>query len=306
MSLEMEKTITKLMYDFQRNSTSDDDSGCALEEYAWVPPGLSPEQPDKRPTDSTASPSMKDKWPFRRVRSPSRPRAWLSRSYKPKFGGQVQRPRFARDDHVFHKAGFSNQKYHYLKPRAYIHRRDHTPSKPLRILPKENEKERMKEKERGKMMEKEWREQRESTDGSSSSKQNNTSRAVLPRSSSSRDKDMLVTIFQDERNQSKEGDHRATKSKDRERSRDGELPLTASQTAARDRAIQLKRREIDEVYYQECEMFGFVAKMLIAKDPSLERPIQSSLQENLRDIGKRCIEAMEKFIQDYDSRELLH
>lgn len=44
MSLEMEKTITKLMYDFQRNSTSDDDSGCALEEYVWVPPGLSPEQ----------------------------------------------------------------------------------------------------------------------------------------------------------------------------------------------------------------------------------------------------------------------
>lgn len=44
MSLEMEKTITKIMYDFQRNSTSDDDSGCALEEYAWVPPGLSPEQ----------------------------------------------------------------------------------------------------------------------------------------------------------------------------------------------------------------------------------------------------------------------
>ena len=47
MSLEMEKTITKLMYDFQRNSTSDDDSGCALEEYAWVPPALSPEQVHK-------------------------------------------------------------------------------------------------------------------------------------------------------------------------------------------------------------------------------------------------------------------
>ncbi|XP_024147566.2 prickle-like protein 1 [Oryzias melastigma] len=29
---------------FQRSSTSDDDSGCALEEYAWVPPGLRPEQ----------------------------------------------------------------------------------------------------------------------------------------------------------------------------------------------------------------------------------------------------------------------
>ncbi|KAM3878507.1 prickle-like protein 2b [Diretmus argenteus] len=44
MPVEMEKTVIKLMYDFQRNSTSDDDSGCALEEYAWVPPGLKPEQ----------------------------------------------------------------------------------------------------------------------------------------------------------------------------------------------------------------------------------------------------------------------
>ncbi|XP_001371621.2 prickle-like protein 2 isoform X1 [Monodelphis domestica] len=44
MPLEMEKTVSKLMFDFQRNSTSDDDSGCALEEYAWVPPGLKPEQ----------------------------------------------------------------------------------------------------------------------------------------------------------------------------------------------------------------------------------------------------------------------
>lgn len=44
MPLEMEKTVSKLLFDFQRNSTSDDDSGCALEEYAWVPPGLKPEQ----------------------------------------------------------------------------------------------------------------------------------------------------------------------------------------------------------------------------------------------------------------------
>lgn len=60
------------------------------------------------------------------------------------------------------------------------------------------------------------------------------------------------------------------------------------------------------MYHQECEMFGLVAKMLIAKDPTLERPIQSALQENLRDIGKRCVEGMEKFIEDYDSRELSH
>ena len=30
--------------DIQRHSHSDDDSGCALEEYTWVPPGLKPDQ----------------------------------------------------------------------------------------------------------------------------------------------------------------------------------------------------------------------------------------------------------------------
>ena len=33
--------------DTQRQSQSDDDSGCALEEYTWVPPGLRPEQVSK-------------------------------------------------------------------------------------------------------------------------------------------------------------------------------------------------------------------------------------------------------------------
>ncbi|XP_031146238.1 prickle-like protein 2 isoform X2 [Sander lucioperca] len=36
--------MTKLVSDFHRHSISDDDSGCASEEYAWVPPGLKPEQ----------------------------------------------------------------------------------------------------------------------------------------------------------------------------------------------------------------------------------------------------------------------
>jgi len=30
------------------HSTSDDDSGCALDEYTWVPPGLSPFQVSSR------------------------------------------------------------------------------------------------------------------------------------------------------------------------------------------------------------------------------------------------------------------
>ncbi|XP_053740676.1 prickle-like protein 1a isoform X1 [Synchiropus splendidus] len=40
----MEHKVRKLTSGCQRSSTSDDDSGCALEEYAWVPPGLRPEQ----------------------------------------------------------------------------------------------------------------------------------------------------------------------------------------------------------------------------------------------------------------------
>ena len=44
MAGDQEKTVSRMMTDFQRNSASDDDSGCVLEEYTWVPPGLKPEQ----------------------------------------------------------------------------------------------------------------------------------------------------------------------------------------------------------------------------------------------------------------------
>ncbi|KAK1786891.1 hypothetical protein P4O66_017269 [Electrophorus voltai] len=84
---------------------------------------------------------------------------------------------------------------------------------------------------------------------------------------------------------------------------------SVTRAAARNRAIQKKREEIEEqaehtrVYRRDCDTFGVVVKMLVAKDPSLETPIQTSLRENLRDIGLRCVDAMRQFIQDYDSRE---
>ncbi|XP_026189392.1 periphilin-1 [Mastacembelus armatus] len=249
---------------------------------------------DKRPNDSSACPTEDGKRPIRRVRSPSRPRAWLSSSYKPKFGGKMYRPRFSRDEPSEYKPGLVSYRYYGFTPGTNLYRRDHQPKLHHIVL-----REREREKE-------ERYEQKESADGSSSPKQNNSTRTFLPKSTSSRDKDMQFTVCQNDRNQSRERDHRGTKSKERERSRDRELPSTVSQTVARDRAIQQKRREIDEVYYKECEMFGLVAKMLIEKDPSLEGPIQSSLQENLRDIGKRCVEAMEKFIEEYDSMKVTH
>ncbi|XP_053436798.1 prickle planar cell polarity protein 3 isoform X2 [Nycticebus coucang] len=42
--MDLERIMCRLISDFQRHSISDDDSGCASEEYAWVPPGLKPEQ----------------------------------------------------------------------------------------------------------------------------------------------------------------------------------------------------------------------------------------------------------------------
>ncbi|KAG8254494.1 hypothetical protein J6590_008951 [Homalodisca vitripennis] len=39
-----DKLLEKLVSEPQRHSQSDDDSGCALEEYTWVPPGLRPDQ----------------------------------------------------------------------------------------------------------------------------------------------------------------------------------------------------------------------------------------------------------------------
>lgn len=45
--VDLERIMCQLISDFQRHSISDDDSGCASEEYAWVPPGLKPEQVTK-------------------------------------------------------------------------------------------------------------------------------------------------------------------------------------------------------------------------------------------------------------------
>ncbi|KAH1188001.1 prickle planar cell polarity protein 3 isoform X1 [Mauremys mutica] len=42
--VDLERMMCRLISDFQRHSISDDDSGCASEDYAWVPPGLKPEQ----------------------------------------------------------------------------------------------------------------------------------------------------------------------------------------------------------------------------------------------------------------------
>ncbi|XP_069440675.1 periphilin-1 isoform X20 [Ovis canadensis] len=58
-----------------------------------------------------------------------------------------------------------------------------------------------------------------------------------------------------------------------------------SQLTSRSKAIATKTKEIEQVYRQDCETFGMVVKMLIEKDPSLEKSIQFALRQNLHEIG---------------------
>uniref|UniRef100_A0A3B5MFC9 Periphilin 1 n=1 Tax=Xiphophorus couchianus TaxID=32473 RepID=A0A3B5MFC9_9TELE len=55
-----------------------------------------------------------------------------------------------------------------------------------------------------------------------------------------------------------------------------------------------------KVYRQDCETFGMVVKMLVAKDPSLEKQLQVPLRENLGEIRERCLEDLKHFIKELD------
>ncbi|XP_045076353.1 periphilin-1-like, partial [Coregonus clupeaformis] len=65
-------------------------------------------------------------------------------------------------------------------------------------------------------------------------------------------------------------------------------------------AIAAKAREIEKVYRQDCETFGMVVKMLVAKDASLEKQLQTPLRENLGEIRERCLDDLKHFISDLD------
>ncbi|XP_035392109.1 periphilin-1 isoform X2 [Electrophorus electricus] len=64
----------------------------------------------------------------------------------------------------------------------------------------------------------------------------------------------------------------------------------------RSQAIAAKAREIEK----DCETFGMVVKMLVSKEPSLEKHLQTPLKENLSDIRERCLEDLRHFISELD------
>ncbi|XP_045927746.1 periphilin-1 isoform X1 [Micropterus dolomieu] len=65
-------------------------------------------------------------------------------------------------------------------------------------------------------------------------------------------------------------------------------------------AIAAKAQEIEKVYRQDCETFGMVVKMLVAKDANLEKQLQVPLRENLGEIRERCLEDLKHFISELD------
>lgn len=47
-----------------------------------------------------------------------------------------------------------------------------------------------------------------------------------------------------------------------------------------------------------------VVKMLVAKEPSLEKQLQNPLKENLSEIRERCLEDLKHFIFELDEAVL--
>ncbi|XP_029328793.1 periphilin-1-like isoform X2 [Mus caroli] len=76
-----------------------------------------------------------------------------------------------------------------------------------------------------------------------------------------------------------------------------------SQLSSRTKAIISKSKEIEQAYQQNCETFAVVVKMLLDKDPSLEKSLQVALRQNLHEIGERCVEELNSFIAAYDNSQ---
>ncbi|KAL1764051.1 hypothetical protein HispidOSU_025618 [Sigmodon hispidus] len=73
------------------------------------------------------------------------------------------------------------------------------------------------------------------------------------------------------------------------------------QLSSRSIALASKMKEVMQVYRQECENFLRIVKLLIEKDPSLEKSIHFAMKQNIHEIGKRHVEKFKHFITEYDN-----
>uniref|UniRef100_A0A8C8E2S2 Periphilin 1 n=1 Tax=Oryzias sinensis TaxID=183150 RepID=A0A8C8E2S2_9TELE len=70
--------------------------------------------------------------------------------------------------------------------------------------------------------------------------------------------------------------------------------------ARRLEAIKAKAVEIEKHYKQDCETFRTVVKMLIDKEPGLEKSLEAPLAKNLVEIKQHCLDALKGFISELD------
>lgn len=75
---------------------------------------------------------------------------------------------------------------------------------------------------------------------------------------------------------------------------------TESLNERRAHAIASRALEIEKIYRQDCETFGAVVKMLVSKDPGLEKQLQGPLTDSLVEIRERCLEDLRLFIDELD------
>ncbi|XP_012692817.2 periphilin-1-like isoform X2 [Clupea harengus] len=74
----------------------------------------------------------------------------------------------------------------------------------------------------------------------------------------------------------------------------------------RAQAIAAKALEIEKLYRQDCETFGTVVKMLVSKEPGLEKQLQGPLKDSLVEIRERCLEGLRLYINELDEVMLKH
>ncbi|XP_066554082.1 periphilin-1 isoform X2 [Amia ocellicauda] len=210
---------------------------------------------------------MDKRRPFRKSKSPLR----TPTTFKPRFARRYFNPRYKKEDRPFRRPGFSFRFQRYRPASAVRYHRSFPPKRAASPSPSSKSDSK-----------------KDSKCAAGTSKDHNAFQKSSKCKSREREVESIFSL-----KVTQENDALCYK----------EFPRPAVRAALRNRAIQRKRREIEEVYRQDCDTFGTVAKMLIAKDPSLEKPIQLSLQENLQDIGLRCAEALQRFIEEHDSKQ---
>lgn len=72
----------------------------------------------------------------------------------------------------------------------------------------------------------------------------------------------------------------------------------------RAQAIAAKALEIEKLYRQDCETFGTVVKMLVSKEPGLEKQLQGPLKDSLVEMRERCLDDLRIYIDELDEMML--